>query len=681
MTMTVEAIRVVGRLRRAIAAQAADNVTDGTLLERFVQQRDQAAFEDLVRRHGPMVLGVCRRILGRRPDVDDAFQAIFLVLVQKASSIVPRDMVGNWLHGVAYRTAVRVRGSSLLRQHREKPMVTIPEPATEQHGWDDLRPVLDEELGRLPARYRSVLVLCDMEGRTRKDAARHLRCPEGTVSTWLSRGRALLAGRLARRGIVLGGSTLATLLSEHATACVTPTLVDSTTRCASIMLTGTAAVDVSSRSTAAIPHGVSSIANGMVRTMAMNKAVVCVGYAIAAIVGSAMCGVIACGLQAGQRSTTPGSVASKPQEPATIEALVAQLGSDRFIEREAAEKALKEMGGQAYPAVKAGLKSKVPEIVTRCERLLPDLRVAGLAAPDHPLWVHYQKVIGKTADDRKLFLEAVSDKRRAEYFEAVGDNPEVAGAMYQRELDGALRHLSEKYEEARERTKHMTGLTHPSVGTPDHGGMAALLFLGTFPATAKITPKFEHPWLHGHYSNLMTMPRDSTVFDAEKRLYAAWLATRREPDAIRMGLLRATQFEIREAILTARALVADEKLPISDRVTALFVVMLSGDKADAALCAPFFKDESVYHETRYTDKDQKATAVITQVRDVAVAVALILHGEEPAEYDYDMMVLYKGKGLDLMKKYQFFCGFRTEAGRMAMHDKAQAFFAKVVKGK
>jgi RNA polymerase sigma factor (sigma-70 family) len=291
--MTVEAIRgVVGGLRRAAAAQAASGLTDGALLDRFIGQRDPAAFADLVRRHGPMVLGVCRRILGNRPDVDDAFQAIFLVLVQKAPTIVPQDMVGNWLHGVAYRTAVRVRAGNRLRQHREKPMGTVPEPAAAEQPWDDLRPLLDEELGRLPSRYRAVLVLCDMEGRTRKDAARHLRCPEGTVSTWLTRGRAILAQRLTRRGVALGGGTLATLLADHATACVPPTLVDSTTRCAS----------------GAIPRSVSVIANGTMGAMAMYKTVVFAGWAVAAILGSGVCGVVACYLQAGPG---PGTVESK----------------------------------------------------------------------------------------------------------------------------------------------------------------------------------------------------------------------------------------------------------------------------------------------------------------------------------------------------------------------------------
>ena len=326
--------------------------------------------------------------------------------------------------------------------------------------------------------------------------------------------------------------------------------------------------------------------------------------------------------------------------------------------------------------MKAGLRSKVPEVAQRCERLLPDLRVAALATPDHPLWIRYQKVVGKTADDRKLYLEAVPDRRRAEYFEAVSDNPAGAGAVYQRELDGALRHLAEKVEENREKYKHLTGLTHPSVGTPDRGGMAALLFLGTFPATGTVTPKFEHPFRHGHYFNLMTLPRDSAG-PAERRLYAAWLAARREPEAQRIGLQRAAYFEIADAIPTARSIAADEKRDVGDRVTALFVVAQSGDKTDVALCEPLFKSEVVYHTTNYSDAKGQYP-VITQVRDVAVAMALVLQGEEPIDYEYEFLVLYKARGPEMRKKTPFY-GFRTDAARKVAHEKANAFLAKVAK--
>ena len=537
-------------------------------------------------------------------------------------------------------------------------MVTLPEPATTEQGWDDLRPLLDEELGRLPARYRSVLVLCDMEGRTRKDAARHLRCPEGTVSTRLARGRALLAQRLTRRGVALGGGVLASLLSEHATASVPPTLVDSTIQCVDELYP---ARRFGHREWDGARHGDQQ--NCGVRWM---------GHCGHSRVGHVWS---CCLLPPSGAGNGRDEKHRKRKTPRRSKIWSAQLGNDTFAQREEAEKALRKMGGKAYPAVKAGLKSKVPEIVQRCERMLPDLRVAALAARDHPLWIRYQKAVGKTDDDYKLYVAAVSDKRRAEYFEGVETNPETAGAVYQRELDRALQTLSERYEEAREKGKYNTGLIHPSVGTPSHGEMAALLFLGTFPATAKTTPTFRHPWLDGHYFNLMTMPRDSTVRDAEKRLYGAWLAARREPVAIRIGLQRAAYFEIAEAIPTARSIAADEKLAIGDRVLALFVVAQSGDKADVALCEPLFKSTDVYDQRNYSEKDGKVYPIITQVRDVAIAMALILHGEEPVDYEYEFLVIYKARGSEMRKKCPFY-GFRSDAGRKAAHEKANAFFAK-----
>ena len=169
------------------------------------------------------------------------------------------------------------------------------------------------------------------------------------------------------------------------------------------------------------------------------------------------------------------------------------------------------------------------------------------------------------------------------------------------------------------------------------------------------------------------------MWAAEKRLYAAWLATRREPVAQQIGLQRAAYFEIAEAIPMARAIAADEKREVGDRVLALFVVAQSGDKADAALCEPFFKSEVVYHSTNYSDAKGQYP-VITQVRDVAVAMALILHGEEPIDYEYEFLVIYKARGLEMRKKTPFY-GFRTDAGRKVAHEKANAFLAKVAKGR
>src|SRR5262249_40853037 len=148
----------------------------------FLERRDEAALAALVKRHGPMVWGVCRRLLSHH-DAEDAFQATFLVLVRKAASVVPRRMVGNWLYGVAHHTALQARRTAARRKARERQVTEMPEPAvTDQDLWRDLRPLLDEALSRLPDKYRAVIVLCDLEGKTRRETAGQLGVPEGTVA-------------------------------------------------------------------------------------------------------------------------------------------------------------------------------------------------------------------------------------------------------------------------------------------------------------------------------------------------------------------------------------------------------------------------------------------------------------------------------------------------------------------
>jgi RNA polymerase sigma factor (sigma-70 family) len=186
--------------------------TDGELLDRYIQRQDETAFEALVRRHGPMVLDVCRRVLGNVHDADDAFQAAFLVLVRKGSSIRPRDQVGNWLYGVAYRTALEARRLAAQRRAREARVLPRVEPPEDV--WSDLRLRLDEEIAGLPDKYRAVLVLCDLEGKLRKEAAEHLQVPEGTVASRLARARSLLARRLTRHGFAVTAAALVPLLAH-----------------------------------------------------------------------------------------------------------------------------------------------------------------------------------------------------------------------------------------------------------------------------------------------------------------------------------------------------------------------------------------------------------------------------------------------------------------------------------
>src|SRR5262245_40708616 len=194
-TSVIEHIRRTALLRRR-----ADDC-DGELLGRFVERHDETALAALVHRHGAMVWGVCRRLLSHH-DAEDAFQATFLVLVRKAASVVPRAMVGNWLYGVAHHAALQARRAAARRKAREVQVTVMPETEAVQQGqWSDVQPLLDQELSRLPDNYRAVLVLCDLEGRTRKEVARQLGVPEGTVAGRLARARAVLAKRLTARGV------------------------------------------------------------------------------------------------------------------------------------------------------------------------------------------------------------------------------------------------------------------------------------------------------------------------------------------------------------------------------------------------------------------------------------------------------------------------------------------------
>jgi RNA polymerase sigma factor (sigma-70 family) len=249
---------VIRQLRKAVLLRDGAGLTDGQLLEDYVHRGNEAALAALVGRHGPMVWGVCRRVLSSYHDAEDAFQATFLVLVRKATSITSTELLANWLFGVAYQTALNARAATARRRVRERQVSPMPEPAVSaQDLWPDLQPVLDEELSRLPENYRIVLVLCDVEGKTRKDAARQLAVPEGTVAGRLARARVMLAKRLARHGVTVSGGALAAVLSQKAAAGVPSSVVSATIQAAGLFAAGqTAAAAVISARVAALTEGV-----------------------------------------------------------------------------------------------------------------------------------------------------------------------------------------------------------------------------------------------------------------------------------------------------------------------------------------------------------------------------------------------------------------------------------------
>jgi RNA polymerase sigma factor (sigma-70 family) len=198
------------RLRERTGPSGPGGVADADLLERFVSCRDEAALEVLFWRHGPLVWGVCRRVLRHEQDAEDAFQATFLTLVRKAGSVARREALAGWLYRVAYRIALAARSAAARRDGRERPLVV--EPAA--HGgddplWCDLGPVLDEEVNRLPAPYRSAVVLCYLQGLTNDEAAAALGCSRGTVASRLARARQRLRRRLGARGLAPASALLA----------------------------------------------------------------------------------------------------------------------------------------------------------------------------------------------------------------------------------------------------------------------------------------------------------------------------------------------------------------------------------------------------------------------------------------------------------------------------------------
>jgi RNA polymerase sigma factor (sigma-70 family) len=246
----------------------ADRVVDSDeqLLERFAFQRDETAFEALLERHGPMVWGVCRRILRREQDIEDAFQATFLVLVRKARSLRRRASVTSWLHGVAHRIALQARARAQRRfmdELRESPRAASD--ASSGASYREVRALVDKEILSLPERSRTPLLLCCLEGRTKAEAARELGWKEGTVASRLARARQRLQQRLVRRGIIVPAAVLGVILAEKSAAAVPVAVAAATVRIAVLVAAGETAT------AGGVSTSVALLAKGTLNGMALSK--------------------------------------------------------------------------------------------------------------------------------------------------------------------------------------------------------------------------------------------------------------------------------------------------------------------------------------------------------------------------------------------------------------------------
>jgi RNA polymerase sigma-70 factor (ECF subfamily) len=364
--------KVLEHLHHTLALPG-DALTDGQLLARFVAGGDEAAFTALLRRHGPMVLGVCRRVLRHAQDAEDAFQATFFVLARRAASVRKREALGSWLYGVAYRTARGARRTRARRWATERQVDELPHPEVGPVEAQEWRPVLDRELSRLPEKYRAPLVLCELEGRSRKEVARELRLPEGTLSSRLAMARRLLARRLAHYGPALLGWIPA---ENGASAYVPAGLFFSTTKAAVLIASGQAAVaGVASAEVAALTKGV-------LKTMFLAKL---------KTVAVVLCGMAALGLGTGgvlyqARGSGPADALQAAEKPKDKDARAADdrpareeaQGDELAALRRQVEELKAEAEKQRRRAEEAELKAK--EVLEALKKDVTTARQAELEA-------------------------------------------------------------------------------------------------------------------------------------------------------------------------------------------------------------------------------------------------------------------------------------------------------------
>lgn len=254
-------------LRTLFSVGTLGGLSDGYLLGRFAIHREEAAFEALIQRHGPMVWGVCRRILRDHHDAEEAFQATFVVLARKAPSIAHRELVVNWLYAVACKSALKAKAITSKRRTRERLVVEMPEPEAEPNGMtNELLSQLDQALSHLPDKYRVPIVLCELEGKTHREAAEQLGWPIGTVSGRLSRARVMLANRLSRSGLRLSVGSLAVLLAQDVASASMPTkLIRSTSQSVSLSVAGRALT------AGMVSPGIATLTGEVMKTMLLSR--------------------------------------------------------------------------------------------------------------------------------------------------------------------------------------------------------------------------------------------------------------------------------------------------------------------------------------------------------------------------------------------------------------------------
>ncbi|HET6572322.1 MAG TPA: sigma-70 family RNA polymerase sigma factor, partial [Fimbriiglobus sp.] len=659
---------LIARLRAA-----ADPAADRDLLRAFLADRSEPAFAALVSRHGPMVRGVCRRVLGNPHDADDAFQATFLVLARKANTVGRPDRLPGWLHTIAVRTATEVRRMRDRRRKIEASGGRQPPVEALEQGADapcspeqsELAALLDEELAKLPEHYRVPVVLCELQGLPRKDAAARLKLAEGTLSSRLAKARKLLADRLTHRGVTASTAAITAVLAREAMARVPADVAVESARAALTCAASAAAVHA---------------ADGVVKVLFLSKlkGLACAVGVVVACAG----GVVALSGGSGR------SAAAGVEEDADARKLVKQLGSPNFADREAAQKKLRALGARARPALKAGMTDPDPEVARRASAIWAAVRddemkafVArfqadkdGTVAFDHPVWVRFAAVAGDDKASRRLFAAMIGDPTRARLLARVVDGPTRAGQVYEAEV---LR-LSDRV---------MASQKPGMAGNPlALGEFVGVLFLGTFdgtgfrrdPAADRSTDTRE-PLLFNTSPDWVEVAAGPSGKPA-RRLIAAWLGQRGSPPATEFLLDQFVITDFPELLPVVRRIAADKNWPMGCRSAAIQHLARYGGKAELPAIAAFFDaKEEVFKGVQFP-----GGAMTVQARDVAVRATLQLHDQDPADFGFPPTAalgyahLKNGwkQASPGLKYSRLVSGFFADADREAAHKKAREFLDK-----
>jgi RNA polymerase sigma factor (sigma-70 family) len=333
-------------LRDLLEAKGLAEVPDCQLLERFVADQEDTAFNALLRRHGPMVLSVARRVVGNDHDAEDVFQATFIILARKANAIRKKQAVGGWLHGVAQRLAVKARAQASRRNSHEKNVASMKRPNLEP-AWTELNQDLDSALQELPAKYREALVLCYLQGQTQEQSAKQLGCPLGTVRSRLAQGRKLLRDRLARRGLPLSGGAFTTVLATAAAAQAVPIQLRHMTLKAAVQIAAGKAL-----APGLVSSQVIALVNGGIKAMAAAKIKLAGFLVVSASLLSLGAGALGHHLAASPDPSGPADPALRQKEPKRVEAKVPpEMEQAKPDEQEtiSVQGWVKDMQGQPVP--------------------------------------------------------------------------------------------------------------------------------------------------------------------------------------------------------------------------------------------------------------------------------------------------------------------------------------------